>query len=174
MKPRILIFTGDGKGKTTAATGMMLRELGHGGTALLVQFMKSDTGSGEIAALRTFAPRCEVDIVGLGFVPAPTHPGFVRHREAATQGLDLARQRLADPAFHLVVLDEICGAIAHGLIATADVVAILASLRDNQVVVLTGRNAPPELVAIADTVSEIRCIKHGYNQGVAAQKGVEF
>jgi cob(I)alamin adenosyltransferase len=174
MKPRILIFTGDGKGKTTAATGMMLRELGHGGTALLVQFMKADIGSGEITALRTFAPRCEIDIVGLGFVPPPTHPAFSRHRDAALKGLDIARQRLKESAFRLIVLDEICGAIAHDLVATADVVALLASLRDNQVIVLTGRNAPPELIACADTVSEIRCLKHGYDQGVPAQKGVEF
>jgi cob(I)alamin adenosyltransferase len=174
MKPRILIFTGDGKGKTTAAAGMMLRELGHGGTAVLVQFLKSDTGSGEIAALRTFAPRCAVDIVGLGFVPPPHHPTFARHREAALKGLETARQRLADPAFRMVVLDEICGAITHALIPVAEVVGLLTGLRDNQVVVLTGRNVPPELIACADTVSEIRCLKHGYDQGVHAQKGVEF
>lgn len=174
MKPRILIFTGDGKGKTTAAIGMMLRELGHGGTAVLVQFMKSDTGSGEIAALRTFAPRCEIDIVGLGFVPPPNHSAFSRHREAAMKGMEIARQRLNDQAFRMVVLDEICGAIAHSLVPVAEVVKLLSSLRDDQVVVLTGRNVPPELVVCADTVSEIRCLKHGYDQGVSAQKGVEF
>ena len=174
MKPRVLIFTGDGKGKTTAAAGMMLRELGHGGTAVLVQFMKSDSGSGEIIALRTFAPRCEIDIVGLGFVPPATHPAFARHRDAAAKGLQIARERLKDQNFRMIVLDEICGAIAHGLITTTDVVSLLASLREDQVIVLTGRNVPPELIACADTVSEIRSVKHGFDRGLKAQKGVEF
>ncbi|MEJ2201862.1 MAG: cob(I)yrinic acid a,c-diamide adenosyltransferase [Desulfuromonadaceae bacterium] len=173
-KPRILIFTGDGKGKTTAAMGMVLRASSHGLRVKVVQFLKSDTGSGEIAALQSLPG---VDFVrrGLGFVPKRRNdPQVAEHRRIAEEGLDLAREAILSGDYDLVVLDEICGAIATGLLEEAAVIALLNQAPAELRLVLTGRHATSALMELADTVTEMRCIKHALQQGITAQKGVEF
>ena len=170
---RVLIFTGDGKGKTTAALGMALRAHGHGIPVSVVQFVKSDTQTGEFAALNGMAG---VDIVatGLGFVPRPTDPRFADHRRAAEQGLRIAADAVSSGRFGLVVLDEVCMAVALNLLAEDAVLSVLREAVADCTVVLTGRGATEGLIAAADTVSEVRCIKHGFDRGRKAQKGVEF
>ena len=170
---RALIFTGDGKGKTTAALGMALRAHGHGIPVSVVQFVKSDTQTGEFATLNGMTG---VDIVatGLGFVPRPTDPRFADHRRAAEQGLRIAADTVSSGRFGLVVLDEVCMAVALNLLAEDAVLSVLREAAADCTVVLTGRGATEGLIAAADTVSEVRCIKHGFDRGRKAQKGVEF
>jgi cob(I)alamin adenosyltransferase len=173
-KPRILIFTGDGKGKTTAAMGMVLRASSHGMRIKVVQFLKSDTGSGEITALQKL-PGVEFVRRGLGFVPRRRDdPQFAEHRRVAEEGLVLAREAIRSEKFDLVIMDEICGAIAAGLLEEQEVVDLLSQAPAGLRLVLTGRHATNTLIELADTVTEMRCIKHGLQQGRAAQKGVEF
>jgi cob(I)alamin adenosyltransferase len=170
--PRILIFTGDGKGKTTAALGMALRAAGHGMRTIVVQFIKS-AESGEHLALKAFA---EIEIVqaGRGFVPDRNDPSFVLHKEAAEEGLRAAAQAIVSGRFSVVILDEICLAVADGLLDERAAIDVLKMASADQVLVLTGRRAGEELVKLADTVTEMLCLKHGYDADRPAQKGVEL
>lgn len=173
-KPRILIFTGDGKGKTTAAMGMVLRASSHGMKIKVVQFLKSDTGSGEIAALENL-PGVQFVRRGLGFVPKRRDdPRFDEHQRVAEEGLALAREAVLSDRYDLIVLDEICGAIAAGLLDETAVADLLQQAPASLRLALTGRNAPATLIELADTVTEMRCLKHGLQQGRKAQSGVEF
>ncbi len=173
-KPRILIFTGEGKGKTTAALGMALRASGHGMRTRVVQFLKSDTGSGETAILPKL-PGVEFSRRGLGFVPQRRDdPRFPAHLRAAQEALYLVREAIRDGHYDLLVMDEICGAIAAGLIDELEVVKLLEQAPVAMRILLTGRDVPVGLIALADTVTEMCCIKHGFQQGRTAQKGVEF
>lgn len=169
---RVLLFTGDGKGKTTAALGMLLRASGHGMRVLMVQFIKSDTSTGELAGARHL-PGVEIVLSGKGFIPPPAHPQYSEHAAAAQNGLRLVREALAAGKHEMLILDEICTAIAKNLLAEASVLEVLNQAQENIILVLTGRGAAPGLIALADTVSEVRCVKHGMSIGIAAQKGVE-
>ncbi|MCE5278797.1 MAG: cob(I)yrinic acid a,c-diamide adenosyltransferase [Planctomycetaceae bacterium] len=169
---RILIFTGDGKGKTTAALGMVLRCCGHGLSACVVQFVKADAVVGEVAALHRI--ECaQIIQTGLGFLPPKDSPKFAEHGAAARAGLARAAKIIASGQFHMVVLDEVCFAVQAGLIEEADVIDAVRSAPPETCIVLTGRGATGSLIALADTVTEMRCIKHGMSEGWPAQKGVE-
>jgi cob(I)alamin adenosyltransferase len=170
--PRVLVFTGDGKGKTTAALGMALRAAGHGLRTCVVQFVKSDVTVGEVAAAAAL-PSIEIHTTGLGFLPPPSHPDFSRHRAAAQAGLTTAAEALVDGRYAVVVLDEVCLAVARGLIEEKQVADLVACAPPESCLVLTGRDAPSGLVALADTVTEMRCVKHGFSEGIVAQEGVE-
>lgn len=170
---RTLIFTGDGKGKTTAALGMALRASGHGMRVKIIQFMKADASTGELAAIRNL-PEVEIVQTGLGFVPPQSSPKFVQHKEAACAGLQLARECIQSGEFSLVILDEVCGAVALGLLDEQNVVNAVRLASNEMCIVMTGRDATQGLIDIADTVTEMREIKHGMNEGLPAQKGVEF
>jgi len=172
QKPRILIFTGDGKGKTTAALGMAFRASGHGLRSSVVQFIKGDTSVGEVAAAEEFA-FIEIHTTGLGFLPPADDLQFAQHRAAAQAGLRKAAEIIAGGQFPLVILDEICLAIARELLEEQEVVELLAQASPETCLVLTGRGATPALIALADTVTEMRCLKHGLQTGWTAQKGVE-
>lgn len=173
MSARTLIFTGDGKGKTTAALGMAVRAAGHGQRVLVVQFLKSNAATGE---LRGVAGMPEVTIVqmGRGFVPGEEHPEFAAHREAAREALEFARGAVISGGHDLIVLDEVCGAISGKLIEETAVIELLECPERTACIVLTGRGAGVRLMEKADTVTEMRCIRHGFAEGVKAQKGVEF
>lgn len=170
---RIVLLTGDGKGKTCAALGMSLRAAGHGMRVMFLQFLKNDTSTGEIAALAKIP---EIDIVqaGLGFVPKPENPRFSEHHRAAEVALQKARDAVESGGYSTVVLDEVCGAVACGLIAEADVLDLLDMIRTDQCLVLTGRGATPAMIEAADTVTDLRHVKHAYDSGLPAQKGVEL
>jgi cob(I)alamin adenosyltransferase len=169
--PRVLLFTGDGKGKTTAALGMVLRAIGHGMKVCVVQFIKGDPSVGEIAALK--AQDIEVIQTGLGFVPKPESPRFADHRAAAEDGLQKVGEVLAEGRFSMVVLDEICPAIERGLLDEAEVLTVLRRARPDTCLVLTGRHATAGLIDLADTVTEMRPLKHALENGRGAEKGVE-
>jgi cob(I)alamin adenosyltransferase len=172
LPARILIFTGDGKGKTTAALGMAFRAAGHGLRTCIVQFIKSDPSVGEMAAAAA-SRHVEIHATGLGFLPQADDPRFAEHRAAAQEGLRHAADIIAGRQFPLVVLDEVCLAVARGLLAERQVTELLARAAPDMCVVLTGRDASPGLIALADTVTEMRSLKHGLQTGHVAQKGVE-
>ncbi len=169
---RILVLTGDGKGKTTSALGMILRALGHGQRVLLARFCKA-APSGELAALAHFTESGLLTVLhgDCGMTPPAEHPDFHRHKEAANALF--TGVRAAASGCDLLVLDEVCGAVAKDLLDAEDVVRFLAALRGDQAAVLTGRNACEKILDAADTVSEVVCVRHGYARGIPAQDGIE-
>jgi cob(I)alamin adenosyltransferase len=170
---RILIFTGDGKGKTTAALGMALRASGHGMRTLILQFIKADTSVGELTGLK-YLPGIETIQMGRGFVPSPSDPAFLEHCRAAHHALEKAAEALRLKRYDLIILDEICTAMVMGLITEDQVVEIIDQCSKGSCLVLTGRGASERLISMADTVTEMRCVKHGWQKGITAQKGVEY
>lgn len=174
---RVLVVTGDGKGKTTAAFGMALRALGHGGRVAVVQFIKHDGGYGEVEALRTF-PEAEVVCSGLGFTPrCEDSPQWKRHAQAACEGWKTALSRVRDADIRTVVLDEVFYPVKYGQIPLDEAVAVVREFlrgEGGRVLVMTGRDAPEELIALADTVSRVECVKHALQAGVKAQENVEY
>ncbi len=173
LPARILVFTGDGKGKTTAAMGMALRAAGHNMPTRIIQFLKADDSTGELTAFKAF-PHVHMQQVGKGFVPKPDHLQYPCHRTAAQDGLKIAIEALQSGQYELVLLDEICTAIERGLLTASEVADAARLARPGSVLVMTGRGAPPALIALADTVTSMECIKHGMEKGHKAQQGVEF
>ena len=171
-RPRILLFTGDGKGKTTAAFGMVLRAVGGGLRCVVLHFLKEDDSVGEFTALQRLG--VPVRMAGLGFVPSPNSPQFQEHAAAASAAISAAAVCCDDPAIDMVVLDEICGAVALGLVAESAVVSLCENARLDKILVLTGRGATPALMTLADTVTEMRLVKHAYDQNIPASRGIEF
>ncbi|MCD6582325.1 MAG: cob(I)yrinic acid a,c-diamide adenosyltransferase [Desulfuromusa sp.] len=173
MAKNILVFTGNGKGKSTAAFGMALRAAGHGQRILILQFMKADDSTGERVSFREKLG-IDIRLTGLGFVPKPEHPKYAAHREAAQQGFLTACQAMQSGKYDLLILDEICGSVACGLIGEQQVLDAVADSHDDLNIVLTGRNATPAMIEMADTVTEMIPLKHALDSGVSARKGVEF
>ncbi|NTV97867.1 MAG: cob(I)yrinic acid a,c-diamide adenosyltransferase [Chlorobiaceae bacterium] len=173
-KRRILLFTGNGKGKSTAAFGMLSRALGNGMRARVIQFVKSDDAVGE----QKFFSRFEGltwDQYGKGFLPRdPASPEMEGHRKAAAKGLEAALEAIDSEKYDFILLDEICFALGAGLVPLEPILDALSAGNDGKIIVLTGRNAPDALVRAADTVTEMKMLKHGYESGIPAQKGVEF
>lgn len=168
---RIIIHTGDGKGKTTAALGTAFRALGHGHKVCVIQFLKGQGKYGE----RLFARGLEnLDwhICGKGFVFSKED--IEEDRKVAREGFSLAQKVIEEDLYDLVILDEITYLALYDFIPVEEIVVVLRNKPERLSVILTGRNAPSELVGIADTVSEIRAIKHAYDAGIKAQKGIEF
>lgn len=171
QRKNILIFTGNGKGKSTAAFGMAVRASGHGQRVLILQFLKQDETVGELVGLKPLG--IKVQQVGRGLVPRPDHPAYEEHRQAAKEGFALARKALNSGEFDLIILDEICGAVAKNLLEESEVACALEAAPSLNIV-LTGRGATERLIALADTVSEIHPHKHALADGIGARKGVEF
>ncbi len=173
MARNILIFTGNGKGKSTAAFGLAVRAAGHGQNIMILQFMKSDARTGELVVLRD---QLGIDMrqLGLGFVPKPDHPTYAAHKEAAQNAFAVAAQALTEGESDLLILDEICGAVAAGLVSEQQLLDAVAASRNDLNVVLTGRYATPAMIAMADTVTEMVAHKHALETGVPARQGIEF
>ena len=172
-KHRVLIFTGDGKGKTTAAFGMALRASGEGKRTLIVQFIKPYSSVGEVAAC-CYLPSVEIRQTGLGFVPGVSHPSFTEHRQAAQKGFELALKAMMSDEYDLIILDEVCTAVAKGLLEEDQIKEALLQAHPGVCLVMTGRDATAGLIDLADTVTEMHSVKHGSSEGWKAQKGVEY
>ena len=168
----LLVNTGNGKGKSSAAFGMLARTLGHGLRAGVVQFIKGAASTGEEAFFRRFPEEVRYFVMGEGF----TWETQDRQRdiEKAEEAWAVARALLQDPQIALVVLDELNIALKYGYLSLERVLADIAARPPLQHVVVTGRGAPAGLIEVADTVSEIGLVKHAFQAGVKAQKGVEF
>jgi cob(I)alamin adenosyltransferase len=170
----VLINTGPGKGKTTAAMGTALRAVGNGMKVLMLQFLKGSWHYGELDAVKAFGENFVLKQMGRGFVKiggAETDPEDLRMVEAAWEE---ARQAILSGEWDMVVLDEINYAIGYGMLDPAKVVEALRSRPEMVHVILTGRNAHPSLIDIADTVTEMRQVKHAYENGILAQRGIEY
>lgn len=174
----VLVHTGDGKGKTTAALGLALRAWGDGLRVLILQFIKGGWKYGELHAIQALAKSPAGGTIalrqrGLGF----TRKGNVdaeEHRRAAREALDEARAAITSGAWDLIVLDEINYAVKFGLLDVSDVLALLDTRPQGLHLVLTGRDAAPEVIARADLVTEMHLVKHPFQKGIRAQQGIEF
>ncbi|GJD96992.1 cob(I)yrinic acid a,c-diamide adenosyltransferase [Methylobacterium iners] len=171
-KGLLIVNTGPGKGKTTAALGLMLRALGHGWRVGVVQFIKGAWDTGERRALAAFGDRIAWHTLGEGF----TWETQDRARDiaAAEQAWAQALALMADPGIRLVVLDELNIALRYDYLPLDAVVGALQARRPDLHVVVTGRNAKPALVEAADLVTEMGIVKHHFASGVKAQAGIEF
>ena len=170
---RVLLFTGNGKGKTTAAIGMAVRAAGHGQEVCIIQFIKSEGCSGEAKSLGNL-PNVTIIQTGRGFVPDRNSAAFKEHRDAAGCGLERAKEALQSGRYDLVCLDEAATAVATGLIEEETLINIIKDAPETMTIVMTGRGATERLIDLADTVTEMNPLKHGYKDGIKAQKGVEF
>ncbi|HUO54691.1 MAG TPA: cob(I)yrinic acid a,c-diamide adenosyltransferase [Rhodoblastus sp.] len=171
-KGLLIVHTGPGKGKSTAAFGLVLRALGHGWKVGVVQFGKGAWESGERKALERFADQISWHTLGEGF----TWETQDRARDvaAATRAWDKAKELMADSEIRLLVLDELNISLRYEHLPLAEVVATLQTRRPDLHIVVTGRNAKPELIEAADLVTEMQATKHHFAAGVKAQQGIEF
>ncbi|MCO5090642.1 cob(I)yrinic acid a,c-diamide adenosyltransferase [Bosea sp. (in: a-proteobacteria)] len=171
-KGLLIVNTGPGKGKSTAAFGLMLRALGHGWRVGMVQFIKGAWSTGERKALEAFGDQIQWYSMGEGFTWETQDKA--RDIAAAERAFAKAKELMADPAIRLVVLDELNIALRYDYLPLAEVVATLSQRRPDLHIVVTGRNAKPELIAAADLVTEMTLVKHHFAAGVKAQPGIEF
>ena len=169
-----IVYTGDGKGKTTAALGMALRTVGWGGKVLIIQFIKA-WKTGEHKAIEKFLPDIKIVPAGEGFVGIMgDRKSKDTHQVSAKNALKLAKKEIMSNKWQMVILDEINGAIEGGLIALKDVLELLKGKPDEVTLVLTGRQAKPEIIDESDLVTEMQKIKHPFDSGILAKKGVDF
>ncbi|OYW58401.1 MAG: cob(I)yrinic acid a,c-diamide adenosyltransferase [Azorhizobium sp. 32-67-21] len=171
-KGLLIVHTGPGKGKSTAAFGLALRMLGRGGNVGVVQFIKGAWQTGEQDAFAAFGDRVRWHTMGEGFTWDTQD--LARDTAAADRAFAKARELMADPHIRLLVLDELNIALRYGYLDLAEVVATLKGRRDDLHIVVTGRNAKPELLEAADLVTEMGLVKHHFAAGVKAQPGIEF
>ncbi len=174
-KGLVIVYTGKGKGKTTAALGMVLRALGHGYKVAMIQFIKGSWYYGELNSSSRLEPDFELIAAGKGFVgiiddkkPIEDHIG------AAKEALRISKEKLASGKYDIVILDEINYAVDLKLVSAEDVLDLIASKPEKTTLVLTGNHANERIIEAADLVTEMREIKHPYRQGRKAKRGVDF
>jgi cob(I)alamin adenosyltransferase len=168
----LLVHTGPGKGKSTAAFGLALRTLGHGWRIGVVQFIKGAWHTGERDALERFGDQVSWHTMGEGFTWETQDKA--RDIAAATRAFAKARELMADPTIRLLILDELNIALRYDYLPLDEVLDALRNRRSDLHVVVTGRNAKPELIALADGVTEMGATKHHFAAGIKAQEGIEF
>jgi cob(I)alamin adenosyltransferase len=171
-KGLLMVNTGPGKGKSTASFGLVLRALGHGWRVGVVQFVKGAWETGERKALERFSDLVEWHTMGEGF----TWETQDRQRDIAAAGKawEMALRLMDDPSIRLLVLDELNIALRYEYLPLPQILTSLANRRGDLNIIVTGRNAKPELIAIADLVTEMGLVKHHFAAGVKAQRGIEF
>jgi cob(I)alamin adenosyltransferase len=170
----IIVNTGPGKGKTTAAMGTALRAVGNGMKVLMLQFLKGSWHYGELDAVKAFGDNFIMKQMGRGFVKvggAETDPEDIKLVEQAWAEADAA---IMSGKWDLVILDEINYAISYGMLDPGKVTETLKRKPELVHVILTGRNAHPTIIELADTVTEMKQVKHAYEKGVLAQRGIEY
>lgn len=171
----IHVITGDGRGKTTSALGTAVRAVGYKHRVIILQFIKGDWYYGEQDGIKRLAPEVEFEKCGLGFYKiVDDDKPEEAHKAAAAEGLCRAEEAITSGDYNLVILDEINNAIHEGLLSVKDVLEVLKKKPPLVHVILTGRDAHPEIIEFADMVSEIRDIKHPYTKGILAQRGFDY
>jgi cob(I)alamin adenosyltransferase len=171
----VIVYTGKGKGKTTAALGIVLRAVGHGYKVGMIQFIKGEWYYGELTSSKRLEPEFELIVAGKGFVGIidDDHP-IEDHQKAAAQALAVAREKLASGRYDVLILDEINYAVKLNLITEQDVLDLIKSRPQKTTLVITGNYAPEKVIEAADLVTEMREIKHPYKAGIKAKKGIDF
>lgn len=170
----IIVHTGNGKGKTTAALGLGLRAWGQGLKVLVVQFIKGGWEYGELAAIGKLSPNFVIKQLGEGFIKGSSQDKMAEHRAAAQSALKAATEAVSSEKWDMIILDEINYAVKFGLLSSEEVLAVLDNKPPALHLVLTGRDVRDEIVEKADLVTEMKEIKHPYQKGIKAQKGIEF
>ncbi len=168
----LVVFTGKGKGKTTAALGMAMRSAGHGLSVCIIQFIKGSWRYGEMEAIRRFADCIDFHVMGRGFTWQSED--FEEDRRLALQAWDFACQCLAGGKYHMVILDEFTYLLHYKMLEVEQCLEAFARRGPEQHVVITGRYAPEPLLEAADLVTEMQLVKHPLQGGIKAQRGIEF
>jgi len=171
-KGLIQVYTGNGKGKTTAALGLALRAVGHGLKVLFIQFMKGNIDYGELESSKKLSPYLTIKQMGRETFVSKTNPDPIDIK-LARDGFDLAKKAISNEEYSIVILDEINVAIDYGLIPLSDLLHLLDTKPKGIELILTGRNAKPEIIDKADLVTEMVERKHYFKKGVSARKGIE-
>jgi cob(I)alamin adenosyltransferase len=170
-KGLFIIFTGNGKGKTTAAIGQALRMAGHTMRVCIIQFIKSKKNTGEAKALAALSESIEMHTIGSGFTWQSTEAEVTA---AARAGWELAKEKINSSRYDMVILDEITYLLNGGILNQAEVLEFLHNRPENLHIVVTGRQASETLIEAADLVTEMKEIKHPYQNGIKAGKGIEY
>ena len=174
-KGLVVVITGNGKGKTTSALGISLRACGHGMRVCIIQFMKGDLYAGEWDGIKKMDCAIELHTTGKGFCGIQGNPyPWEEHRANAQDAIDLVHEKMASGAFDLLILDEINNALKLKLIDLEQLLEILHDKPPLMHLVLTGRDAHPQVIELADTVSEVVEIKHSYRKGIEPQPGIDY
>jgi len=168
----LIVFTGNGKGKTTAALGMAMRAAGHGLKVCFIQFIKGGWHYGELDAVKRFEGLIDLHVMGKGFTWKSEN--IEEDARLAREAWDFAGTVIASGSYHTVVLDEFTYLLHYKMLALEPCLQVLAGRHPEQHVVITGRYAPQQLIAAADLVTEMQMIKHPFTSGIKAQKGIEF
>lgn len=168
----LIVHTGKGKGKSTAAFGMVFRHIGHGLRAGVIQFVKGSWGTGERTVLEKFPELVTIKAMGEGFTWETQD--INRDIVHARAGWEEAKRMIADPSYKMVMLDELNIVLRYDYLPLAEVLEVLKNRPIDKHIVVTGRNAKEELIEIADLVTEMELIKHPFRSGVKAQAGIEF
>jgi cob(I)alamin adenosyltransferase len=174
-KGLVIVYTGKGKGKTTAALGIVLRAVGHGYKVGMIQFIKGEWYYGELTSSKRLEPEFELIAAGRGFVGIidDDHP-IEEHEKAAKDAIEVAKQKIASGDYDIMILDEINYAVKLNLISQEDILDVIAAKPEKTSLVLTGNYVPEAVIDAADLVTEMREIKHPYQRGIKAKKGVDF
>jgi cob(I)alamin adenosyltransferase len=171
-KGLLIVHTGKGKGKSTAAFGMIFRCIGHGMRSGVIQFVKGAWGTGERAVLERYPDLVTIKAMGEGFTwETQDRERDVAHSRAAWEE---AKNLIADPSYKMVLLDELNIVLRYDYLPADEVLAVLKNRPEGKHIVVTGRNAKDELIEIADLVTEMQQVKHPFRSGVKAQAGIEF
>lgn len=171
----IVVMTGHGKGKTTSALGIALRAVGYGMRVCIIEFMKGDMYSGEIDGVKRLSPNVELYLTGKGFwgIMGNTYH-YQEHRANAQEALKLAKEKMFSGNFDILILDEINNALKLKLVDLPQILELIENKPLLMHLILTGRNAHPEVIKRAHTVTEMKEIKHAYRQGIEPQKGIDY
>lgn len=168
----LIVNTGYGKGKTTAALGLAMRALGHGYKVCVIQFMKGSWEYGELTSAGRFGDNLDFHVMGRGFTWQSDN--IEKDRETAVQAWNRAKEIISSGEYKVVILDELTYLMTFKFIDTKEAVAFLSDKNRKNHVVVTGRDAPRALIEAADLVTEMKEVKHPYKSGILAQKGIEF
>ncbi len=174
-KGLVIVYTGGGKGKTTAALGMALRAVGHNQKICIIQFIKGSWHYGELNSLKRLEPEVELVRMGKGFVgiiddKSPRE----EHEKIAKEGIKVSKEKIQSKKYDIIILDEVNYAVNLGLIELNDVLDLIKTKPSELNLVLTGNHAKPEIIEVADLVTEMREIKHPFKSGIKAKKGIDF
>lgn len=171
----VIVYTGKGKGKTTAALGMALRAIGHDYKICMIQFIKGSWHYGEMSSSKRLEPEFELTAVGKGFVGIlDDKTPKEAHQKIAKEAITIAKEKISSGKYNIVILDEINYAVNLGLVDVNDVLDLIKSKPENVTLVLTGNHVKEEIIDAADLVTEMKEIKHPFQKGIRAKKGIDF
>jgi len=174
-KGLVIVYTGKGKGKTTAALGMALRAVGYDHKVCMIQFIKGSWHYGEMTSSKRLEPEFELTAIGKGFVGIIDDKSPIEdHKKIAQEALKVAQEKINSKMYNIVILDEINYAINLELVSLKDVIDVISNRPDDVNLVLTGNHAKDEIIEKADLVTEMREIKHPFKSGIKAKKGIDF